>query len=158
MRNAMRMNRRLRRVLTAAAAVVALGGAAAIAPTAAQAGGGPSGVVVTADGTICWEKGGGKPAVTVHLSEVAKDPVTVVVDTVDGTAVAPEDYAAIKGLVVTIPAGASSVQVPLAIVDDGVVEPDEWFFVSLSRPSVGQIGKNPATVIIKDGAPPAAAK
>ena len=154
----MSTRRRLRRTLAAVAATIALPVAAAVAPTAAHAGGGPSGIVVHADGTICWEKGGrgNRPTVIVRLSEIAKDPVTVVLDTIDGTAVAPDDYAAIKSRLVTVPAGASSVQVPLDIVADGVVEPDEWFFVSLSKPSVGQIGKNPATVIIKDGAPPAA--
>jgi len=149
----MRMKTRLRRVLAAAATAVALSGAV-IAPTAAHADGGP---VITTNGTICWEKGG-QPAVTVQLSEVAKDAVTVVVDTFDGTAIAPDDYTAIKSLLVTIPAGASSVQVPLTIAADGIVEPDEWFFVSLSKPSIGKIGKNPATVIIKDGTQPPAAK
>jgi hypothetical protein len=46
--------------------------------------------------------------------------------------------------------------VPLGIASDDLVEPDEWFFVSLSKPSAGQIGKNPATVTIKDGAEPPA--
>jgi hypothetical protein len=153
----MSTRRRLRRTLAAVAATIALPVATVVAPAAAHADGG---IVVSTDGTICWEKGGtgNRPTVIVRLSEIAKDPVTVVLDTVNGTAVAPDDYVAISGLLVTVPAGASSVQVPLDIVADAVVEPDEWFFVSLSKPSVGQIGKNPATVIIKDGAPPAAAR
>lgn len=156
----MSTRRRLRRTLAAVAATIALPVATVVAPAAAHADGGPGGIVVSTDGTICWEKGGAgnRPTVIVRLSEIAKDPVTVVLDTVNGTAVAPDDYVAISGLLVTVPAGASSVQVPLDIVADAVVEPDEWFFVSLSKPSVGQIGKNPATVIIKDGAPPAAAR
>ena len=146
----------LRRSLAPAVTVIALGITTLIAPGAAHAGGGPNGVVVGADGTICWEKGNQRAYVVVRLNQVLKDPFTVVVDTFDGTATAPADYTAISGLVVTIPSGSLSVQVPLQIVADDVTEPDEWFFVSLSKPSTGQTDKVPATVTIKDGAQPPA--
>jgi hypothetical protein len=107
------------------------------------------------NGTECWEKGS-QPSVHVYLSEVAKDPITIVFDTADGTAVAPDDYAAIKGRIVTIPAGSSGVDVALDIVADGITEPDERFTVSISKPSIGEIDKGTATVIIHDGGRPPA--
>ena len=113
--------------------------------------------VLTTEGTICWEKTGQsqRPSVTVHVSPAWKDPITFVVTTVDGTAVAPDDYAAIKGVLVVVPAGAKSVEVPLDIVNDGKDEPDEWFRVELSKLSVGEIGKKDnGLVVIKDGSEP----
>jgi hypothetical protein len=150
--------RRLRRRLAAAAVTVALpvAGLVAVAPPS-YGDEEPKKPIIKADGTICWEKrrpGAPRPYVVVSLSEVAKDPITVLFDTRDGTAVAPDDYTAIKQLKVTIPAGATSVEVPLDIVDDNVREPDEWFTVTISRPSSGSIGKGTAAVIIKDGGPP----
>jgi hypothetical protein len=156
--------RRLGRRLAAAAATVVLPAAGLFA--APTAGYGccdepkPRGPIINTDGTICWEKGGPggrRQFVVVYASEVAKDPITVIFNTVDGTAVAPDDYTAIKGQRVTIPAGASSVEVPLDIKSDNITEPDEVFYVTISKPSVGQIGKGRGTVIIKDGGPPPAA-
>ncbi|MDT4992687.1 MAG: large repetitive protein [Actinoplanes sp.] len=141
----------MRTRLAAAATVGTAAVAALLTPMTAHADGGP---VVEPTGTICWEKNHGTPSVTVRMSRPEKFPVTVVLDTIDGTAVAPGDYQAISGLKVTVPAGATDVAVPLSIVNDGVTEPDETFQVSLSQPSAGQIGKNPATVIIKDGSQP----
>lgn len=121
----------------------------------------PKEPVLTTEGTICWEKTGPSesPSVTVHVSPAWKTPITVVFDTIDGTAVAPDDYASAKGLVVVIPAGAKSVKVPLDIVNDGKEEPDEWFRVQLSKPSVGEIDKkSDGLVVIKDGSEPEAGK
>jgi Calx-beta domain len=153
----MSATRRHRRVLTAVAATIALPVAALVAPAAAHAGGGSSDEVITADGTICWEEGGAsekRNSVTVRLSRVAKDSISVVLDTADGSATAPDDYKAISGLKVIIPGGVKSVQVPLDIVADGKAEQDEYFSVFLSNPSEGKIGENPAKVIIKDGPAP----
>ncbi|WP_326559117.1 Calx-beta domain-containing protein [Micromonospora sp. NBC_01796] len=122
-------------------------------------------VVVSINGTICWEQPpidgppvtyaqGGRAIVTVTLSEPVKTPLTVVFRTADGTAVAPEDYTAVPQRRVTIPAGARGVEVPVEIRADSVREPDEWFTVNISDPSVGVIGQGRATVVVKDGAPP----
>lgn len=123
-------------------------------------------VVVSINGTICWEQPppDGKPTrrtaqtwpptVTITLSRPVREAVTVILDTRDGTAVAPYDYEAIKGRKVTIPEGARGVEVPLGIRADDEVEKDEWFLVIISEPSIGRIGNGKAEVIIKDGAPP----
>lgn len=122
-------------------------------------------VLVSVNGTICWEQPpidgaplarerGAQAIVTVTLSQPVKETVTVLFRTTDGTAVAPEDYTAIPQLRVTIPAGAKGIEVPVQIRDDGRREPDEWFVVSISDPSTGTIGQGRAEVVIKDGAPP----
>jgi len=159
--NAMNPNRRPRHRFATALAVLALPAAAIFVAPAAGYGccSDPSGVVVSTDGTICWEKGGTptqRPVIVVSMLTIAKDPVSVLLDTTDGTAVAPDDYAAVKGLKVTIPAGVLRVEVPLSIRADAVAEPDEYFTVTISQPSSGRIGKGSASVVIQDGSPPAA--
>lgn len=149
----------LPRRLVVGAVTLSLPALAVFAAPAAALGccGNPSGVIVNTDGTICWEKGSTpaeRPVVVVSMPTVAKDPVSVLLSTTDGTAVAPADYAAIKGLKVVIPAGVLRVEVPLDIRADGVTEPDEFFTVTISQPSTGQIGKGTAFVVIRDGSPP----
>ena len=57
---------------------------------------------------------------------------------------------------VTIPAGSTGVNVPVAIVDDSINEPDETFRATLSiingvtTPGVTIGSNNPATVTIND--------
>lgn len=124
-------------------------------------------VVVSVNGTICWEQPpidgvppatyaqGAQAVVTVTLSQPVTAPVTVLFRTTDGTAVAPADYTAITQRRVTIPAGARAVEVPVDIRADTQREPDEWFTVNISDPSSGVVvGQGRATVVIKDGAPP----
>jgi hypothetical protein len=80
--------------------------------------------------------------------------VTVLLTTQDGTAVAPHDYAAIDAEV-TVPAGELTAEVPIDLVADRIEEPEEWFLVTVSSPSVGGIGTGQALVTIVDGSPPA---
>lgn len=114
------------------------------------------------NGTICWEKGPGNPAprpfVTITLSKVSKYPVSVVLGTVDGTAVAPDDYRALHGVTVTIPPDTLRVEVPVDIVADKVVEPEEHFKVTISKPVGAVIGQGSAAVVIRDGSQPAGQK
>jgi Calx-beta domain len=153
-----RLHRRLGAVAAAVAAPAALLGVVHSTANAGTGSGSGSEVVITADGTICWETpppGGDCPCeATVRLSAPAPVPVTVTLTTANGTAVAPYDYTAIPPRRVTIPAGALSVKVPLDIRPDEIHEPDEWFFVKISDPSIGRIENGSARVTIKDGAPP----
>jgi len=155
----MNPNRRLRHRLAAALAALALPASAIFIAPAAGYGccSDPSGVILRTEGTICWEKGETptqRPVVVVWIPTAVKYPISVLLDTTDGTAVAPDDYAAVKGLKVTIPAGVLRVEVPLSIRPDGVKEPDEYFTVTISQPSSGQVDKTPAVVVIRDGSPP----
>jgi len=123
----------------------------------------PDDIVISVNGTICWESTGPQPparatgagpidsvaAVTVTLSRPTTVPVTVIFNTVDGTAVAPYDYEAIVNREVTIPAGQRGVRVPVKIKKDNIREPDEWFMVTIAEPSSGRIGKGHDRVIIR---------
>jgi hypothetical protein len=133
--------------------------AAALAPAlvhlpAAQADEEP---VLTTDGTICYERMAESKDgwyVTVQLSDVSKEDVTFAISTHDGTAIAPYDYTAFRELVVRIPAGEKSVDVPLEIIADKEREEDEWFLVTLDWAENAIIGTEKAEIIIKDGTAP----
>ncbi|MEM1228970.1 MAG: Calx-beta domain-containing protein, partial [Pseudomonadota bacterium] len=71
---------------------------------------------------------------TVSISPQSTSAVTVDVATLDGTAVAGEDYTGVTTMV-TIPANTDSVNVSVPISSDGVFEGDENFTVELSNPS-----------------------
>lgn len=72
-------------------------------------------------------------AVEIQLSSATDRPVEITVRTRDGSATAPDDYRPLDE-VVTIPPGATSVEVMVAVVADAVPEPEESFEVELSDP------------------------
>jgi hypothetical protein len=81
---------------------------------------------------------GGIATFTIKLSATAPQPVTVTYNTADGTARTPSDYVLVKG-VATIPAGSTSVTVPVATVNDIAKEGVESFTMRLSLPVNGTI-------------------
>ncbi|MEM9656599.1 MAG: Calx-beta domain-containing protein, partial [Actinomycetota bacterium] len=92
--------------------------------------------------------------VTISTDFSVQDPITVQLDTVDGTATAPGDYLAETAQTVTIPAGSTSVTFPLNIVGDTTFETAEEFQVALSSPSANaEIADGTATVTIADNDP-----
>jgi hypothetical protein len=90
--------------------------------------------------------------VVIALSQPLAVEVSVRVTTVDGTAVAPADYAAIDE-VVSVPAGAQTVEVPLVVVADRLAEPAERFAVTISEPSAGRIRVGRTEFTIRNGGP-----
>ncbi|MEO8351817.1 MAG: Calx-beta domain-containing protein, partial [Chthoniobacteraceae bacterium] len=88
---------------------------------------------------------------SVTLSEAAGVPVTVRARSVDGTAVAGEDFEAIDQ-VITFAPGETSVSLPVTITGDTTDEADEMFTVELSNPSDGTIdvGSGQATILNDD--------
>jgi len=75
---------------------------------------------------------------------------TVVFTTEDGTPKAGADYTA-KTLTLTFPAGVSTMNIPVAIINDAVSELDETFTVRLSNPTGAILGTpSVATVSIVD--------
>ena len=99
--------------------------------------------------------GGTTPATfTVRLSSLAAQAVTVSYTTANGTAVAPGDYAAASG-VLTFAPGASARTVPVSVVGDAVVEPDETFSLQLTSPTGATIADGQGVATIgDDDAPP----
>lgn len=70
----------------------------------------------------------------VTLSEPSSQTITVHYQTVDGTAIAGEDYDARSGTLVFNP-GATMVPVPMVIIADNIQEASEHFYISLDSPS-----------------------
>ncbi|XP_064606373.1 sodium/calcium exchanger 2-like [Liolophura sinensis] len=81
-------------------------------------------------------------------------PVTVTVETIDGTALANEDYKPVKQNL-TFVENEKLKELYVEIIDDYEWEPDEFFFVKLSLPKdseavVGNISINQVTIIDDD--------
>ena len=76
---------------------------------------------------------------TVTLSAPSGFTVSVSYATADGTATAPIDYTPAAGML-TFPPGTSSQTVPVQVVGDTLVEPDETFFLNLSGPVNASLG------------------
>jgi hypothetical protein len=77
---------------------------------------------------------------TISLSSEAPGNVDVDVSTADGSATLGEDYTALVGTTLTVPAGDSSTTVDVAIVGDTLVEDDETFTLNLSNPANAALG------------------
>ncbi len=89
---------------------------------------------------------------SVSLSAPVKDPVTVQYGTVAGSATAPADFAGASGTL-TFSGSQSTQLVPVSIVSDNLVEPDESFTMVLSNPSGATIATASATgTIVNDDA------
>jgi chitinase len=90
--------------------------------------------LAVSDVSVTEGTGGSTAAVfTVTLSAGSAQSVTVAYATVNGTATAPADFTAAAGSVTFAP-GTTSQTVSVAIVSDGVVEPNETFSLTLSSP------------------------
>ena len=91
----------------------------------------------------------GTARVRVVLSPARGEEVTVAYATSDGTARQGEDYTAVTNTL-SIPIGGEEGWIPIEITNDGIVEPDEAFTVTLSAPTHAILGNETATVVIVD--------
>lgn len=89
----------------------------------------------------CWLK--------ISLNRPATFPVSVRFATLDGTATGGTDFVAADTRV-TIPAGATETRIQVPILDDAKPEPTQYFVVSISQPSAGQIATGQLTITIID--------
>jgi hypothetical protein len=105
-------------------------------------------VVAIPAGGICWWPSD-HCAIPVQLNTTAQAPVSLSLRTVDGTAVAGKDYVAVKKQVVTVPAGANRVNVPVELLAGA--EPGEYFGVEISDVTAGTIGVARGRVMIREG-------
>ena len=85
--------------------------------------------------------------VLLMLSSPAVEPMSVDYASVDGTAVAPEDYVASSGTV-NFAIGDTEASVQFSVNGDNVIEPIESFTVVLSNPVIVEVGQGAATVSI----------
>jgi hypothetical protein len=84
-------------------------------------------------------------------------PVTVTLDTADGTAAAPGDYVALRRRAVTIPAGVGAVAVAVTVLDDGDQDSaaSETFTATLTSPVNATMAAGTGTGRITDDDGPA---
>ncbi|HRW08234.1 MAG TPA: Calx-beta domain-containing protein, partial [Caldilineaceae bacterium] len=66
------------------------------------------------------------------LSAASGQPITLTINTVNGTASAPTDFVALVNHKVVIPIGAKNTTVEVTLVDDNLNEETEEFFLSVS--------------------------
>lgn len=93
----------------------------------------------------------------IALNRASGRTVTVAFATADGSALAGQDYTA-RGGTLTIPAGARSVQLGVALTDDAADEPNETFELRISGPGAAALGDASAgATIVDNDDPPAAA-
>jgi hypothetical protein len=85
------------------------------------------------------DEGAGAIEVTATLDVPSSQAVTVNYATIDGTAVAPDDYTAISGTLVFTP-GVTSQTLAISISEDALEEEDETFLLALSEASHAAIG------------------
>ncbi len=96
---------------------------------------------------------GASATITVTLSHLSGQEVSVDYASSDGTAVAGVDYEAVQGTV-TIPPGQMATSFTVPISDDVLYEADETIILTLSNPVHATVGAvNPATLTIIDDDP-----
>jgi hypothetical protein len=91
-------------------------------------------------------------AFTVSLSFAHSQPVSVNYTTMDGTAVAPNDYTSVAGTL-TIAAGATTGVINVPVVGDVLDEANETYTVVLSAPVNGSIADGSGLGTITDNDP-----
>lgn len=85
------------------------------------------------------------------MSSPAASPVTFNINTSNGTAVAGADFTGITNQSFTIPAGQTSVNIPISILDDTTLEGNENFNLVISgQSSNSTIAQATGTVTILD--------
>ena len=94
----------------------------------------------------------GQMTFAVDLSAASPQTVTVEYATRDGTAVAPDDYLPVTG-VLTIPPGATAASVVVSLVNDQVDEPAETFYLDLTGPVAATLNTTTVEGVIRDGFP-----
>jgi hypothetical protein len=109
-------------------------------------------MIAITDVTIDEDDVAGTASVTLSLSQAAGGDVTVDVATVDGSAIAGEDYLAASGTV-TFTAGSLSETFSVSILNDAFAEGPESLSLALSNVAGGVIGDPEAVVAIVDDEP-----
>ncbi len=93
---------------------------------------------------------------TVTLSNPSYTDTVIVLNSVDGTATSPNDYASVSTITVTIPAGQTSVTIsPITTVDDLLNEVDENFNLNGTVTTANTVNTNPigvGTIVDNDAA------
>jgi hypothetical protein len=118
----------------------------------------PPPVVTVDDGSIIeGDAGSSTIGFAVHLSAALGQAVSVPFAAVGGSATSGVDFGASQGTLVVAP-GATSAEIPVAVIGDPRPEQDETFLVQLGAPQNGTLGDGQASgTIVNDDAPDALA-
>jgi carbon monoxide dehydrogenase subunit G len=98
---------------------------------------------------ISFTEATGDATLTVTLSKVSGQDVTVDYATSDDTATAGTDYTAGTGTI-TIPAGSTSATIDVAVKEDSLDEVDETVEITLSNPTGATIADGTGVITIND--------
>ncbi|MCB9932012.1 MAG: hypothetical protein H6841_01165 [Planctomycetes bacterium] len=106
-------------------------------------------------GSFQVDEAAGTADILVQLNRACGFAVTVLLETANGTASAPGDYAPVTTMI-TIPAGQTSAIAGVPIVDDTLDEDDETVIVSINSPQFASLGMNSSAslLIVDDDASP----
>ena len=99
------------------------------------------------DVTVAEGNASGQVTVTIALSRPADNTITIRWSTVDGSAIAGQDYVAATGSV-TIAAGQQSATIVIGLIGDVVEEADEYFVVAITDTAGAFIGDGSGRVTI----------
>lgn len=106
--------------------------------------------LAVSDFTLLEGNSGAQNAVvTVTLSAPTSRTVTVNYNTADGTALAGSDYQSVAGKL-TFAKGVTSKTIQVAVIGDGIGEPDESFRIQLANAKGATIANGTAVVTILD--------
>lgn len=87
---------------------------------------------------------------TLQLDKASDVPVSVLVSSADGAALAGEDYTAVSGETVTFAPGQTSAVFTVSVLGDSRDEPSESFLLNLSGPDNASLDRTQATGTILD--------
>lgn len=108
----------------------------------------PSGTAITV-GDVSVAEGSANALIPVYLSVPSTKTIKVDYKTVEGTAVAGSDYEAVSGTL-TFPPGQTRGTIGVPMRDDTRLEPNETFFVKLSKARNATIADGTGIVTILD--------
>jgi hypothetical protein len=110
--------------------------------------------VINISDVVVYESDG-QAHLEISLSRPVASDISISFTTANKTAVSPQDYKAIKGIVI-IPAGSVKQVIRVPVVLDNIIEPKEYFKVSISSKStLCKVNKGVATATLYDGKSPA---
>ena len=126
---------------------------------AADAGGNPCTVTIVSDdpqptvgfdsAAVTAEEGSGELTIPISLTNPSGTDTTVQYETSNGTAESGTDFQAASGTL-TIPAGSTSANIPIQLLDNTVYDGSKSFAVSLSNPSGATLGTASAAITLTD--------
>ena len=125
------------------------GGLTVAAPTTVSIRDNDSASLSVRGAPLTVSEGDGDVSLTLELSALLSRDLDVAVRSSGDTAVAGSDYTELDKTV-TIPAGSTSVDVTLVVMDDALAEDDETLGISLSASAFGLTVAGSATVSIRD--------